>query len=165
MMYKYTLAFLKRRDEVLLLNRNKSPWMGAWNGVGGKIQDEETPLECIIREIEEETSIKVSKDEVYFKGVLTWERFNALGNGLYIFLVELPEDFEFQVPQRVSEGILDFKKIDWATDFENEGIAKNIPYFLPTVLNEKENYLYHCTFNEHYLESVRKSILTEEVPL
>lgn len=162
-MYKYTLAFLKRRDEILLLNRNKSPWMGAWNGVGGKIQEGETPLECIIREIEEETSIKVLKDEVTFKGVLTWERFEALGNGLYIFLVNLPDDFEMEVPCRVSEGILDFKKITWAKSFENEGIAKNIPYFLPKVLEDPINYLYHCTFNEHYLESVDVLELKEGV--
>ena len=41
-MYKYTLGFIIKNNEVLLLNRNKSPWMGAWNGVGGKIETGET---------------------------------------------------------------------------------------------------------------------------
>jgi len=162
-MYKYTLAFLKRKDEILLLNRNKSPWMGAWNGVGGKIQGNETPLQCVIREIEEETMIQVSEKEVQFKGILTWERFEALGNGLYIFLVNLPEDLAYSCPKRVSEGILDFKIIEWINNFDNEGIAKNIPYFLPNVLYEEKNYLYHCIFNEHYLESVTTTLLEEEM--
>lgn len=31
---KYTICFIKRGDEILLLNREKSSWMGSWNGVG-----------------------------------------------------------------------------------------------------------------------------------
>ena len=34
----YTLGFIRCKDnnKILLLNRNKSPWMGLYNGVGGK---------------------------------------------------------------------------------------------------------------------------------
>ncbi len=153
-MYKYTLAFLKRKDEILLLNRNKSPWMGAWNGVGGKLLADETPLACIQREIMEETDIQVHQDSIKFKGVLTWEKFDALGNGLYLYLVELDDDFHYVVPKVVEEGILDFKPISWATSFSNEGIAKNIPYFLSKVIEDDSLYHYHCVFNEFYLERV-----------
>lgn len=160
MLYKYTLAFLKRKDEILLLNRNKSPWMGSWNGVGGKLQEGETPLECILREIKEETGIDVEPSKIQEKGFLTWEQFKALGNGLYLFLVELDPEFEYNTPVKVSEGILDFKKIDWITSLDNEGIAKNIPHFLPNVLNREEQFHYHCVFNEkHVLESVSTSLI------
>lgn len=37
-MYQYTLCFIERGDAILLLNRQKAPWMGCWNGVGGKIE-------------------------------------------------------------------------------------------------------------------------------
>lgn len=139
--------------------------MGAWNGVGGKIRDNETPLECIKREIHEETSICVEMDRIKEKGILTWERFEALGNGLYMFLVDLPDDFILETPMKVDEGILDFKPIEWIVDFNNEGIAKNIPHFLPTLLNEETNYHFHCVFGEKHLETVSKSLPNEELKL
>lgn len=155
-MHKYTLGFIKRNDEILMVNREKSPWKGSWNGVGGKIDANETALECIIREIEEETNIKVDKNQVKDKGYLTWNDFAALGNGLHIFLINLPDEYEYQTPKKVREGILDWKKIKWINDFENYGVAHNIPYFLPTVINEDNRYHFHCTFEDRYLKSVSK---------
>ncbi len=145
-MYPYTLAFIIRKDEVLLLNRNKTPWMGAWNGVGGKIHEDETPLDCIIRETKEETGIILTSDIVIPKGTVTWNQFDAKGNGLYLFVAFVDDDFNYPVPLVVDEGILDWKKISWACDMDNQGIARNIPYFLETIINEKQNYEFACTF-------------------
>ncbi|MBU1094101.1 MAG: 8-oxo-dGTP diphosphatase [Firmicutes bacterium] len=155
-MHIYTLGFIKRNDEILMVNREKSPWKGSWNGVGGKRDVNETALECIIREIDEETGIQVHLDQIKDKGDLTWNSFDALGNGLHIFLIELPSTYIYQTPKKVREGILDWKKIEWINDFENYGVAHNIPYFLPTVLNEADRYHYHCTFEDRYLKSVSK---------
>lgn len=155
-MHKYTLAFLIRQDEVLLLNRYKSPWMGAWNGVGGKIHEGETPKSCILREIEEETGITVNVNDVIDKGSLTWNSFDAQGNGLYIFVVYLNPKFEYPTPRVVDEGILDWKKISWASDMNNQGIARNIPYFLPTILNDERNFVFECTFDGDTLVSVKR---------
>ncbi len=158
-MYHYTLAFLIRKDQVLLLNRNKSPWMGAWNGVGGKIHDAETPLSCIVREIEEETGITFKSEEVFEKGTVTWDKFNAKGSGLYLFVAYLPDDFVLKTPLVVDEGILDWKTIDWASDLENQGIARNIPYFLKTILHDENNYNFACTFHGDFLAKVEREDL------
>lgn len=56
-MVEYTICFLKQGDKILLLNREKPQWMGAWNGVGGKIEQGETPLVSALREIKEETGL------------------------------------------------------------------------------------------------------------
>ena len=48
---KYTLCFIRRGDEILMLNREKPSWMGMWNGVGGRMEANETPKECILREV------------------------------------------------------------------------------------------------------------------
>ncbi len=37
-MYKHTLCFIKRNEEILMLNRKYDPVKGLWNGVGGKIE-------------------------------------------------------------------------------------------------------------------------------
>jgi len=155
-MHKYTLGFIRRGNHILLINREKSPWKGAWNGVGGKIDNNETPLMCIKREIEEETGIIISLEHIIDKGILTWNTFNASGLGLYMFLIELPADYPYDTPKKISEGILDWKEIEWINDFDNEGVAHNIPYFLPTVLNENKRYHYHCTFEGKQLISVTK---------
>lgn len=158
-MFHYTLAFLVRNDEVLLLNRHKSPWMGAWNGVGGKIQPNETPKQCIKREIAEETGIHIAIDDIIDKGSLTWNIFDAKGNGLYLFVVHLSKDLIYQTPKVVDEGILDWKKISWASDMDNQGIARNIPHFLPVILNDPHHYEFKCTFEGDHLVEVEKALL------
>jgi len=155
-MHTYTLGFIKRKDEILLVNREKNPWKGSWNGVGGKRNLNEDIKDCIQREIEEETGILISLDQIEDKGYLTWNSFDAMGNGLHIFLVTLNDDYSYQTPRLTREGILDWKKIEWINDFDNYGVADNIPYFLPTVLSEKDRYHYHCTFREKILISVTK---------
>jgi 8-oxo-dGTP pyrophosphatase MutT (NUDIX family) len=69
--YAYTIGFLRNGDRVLLVNREKPPWMGCWNGVGGKLRPGETPRACIVREVREETGILVRRPQP--RGVVTWE--------------------------------------------------------------------------------------------
>ena len=47
---KYTLCFIKRDNEFLMLNRIKAPNMGLWNGVGGKLELNEDKFQGIKRE-------------------------------------------------------------------------------------------------------------------
>jgi 8-oxo-dGTP diphosphatase len=153
-MYAYTLGFLRRGDEILMLNRQKKPWKGAWNGVGGKIDSKETPRECMIRELLEETGIVANRDQVIGKGILTWTNFEAIGTGLHLFLIDIPKDTIYPTPIKTREGILDWKAIPWICDFENQGVARNIPYFLPTLLQNANPQQYHCTFRDGHLVSV-----------
>lgn len=65
-----TLMFIRVGDEVLLIEKQRGIGMGKVNGPGGKIDPGETPLECAIRETEEElcvTATGVRKmGELYF---------------------------------------------------------------------------------------------------
>ena len=70
-MFKYTLCFVKQNNNLLLLNREFAPTKGLWNGVGGKIEENETPLECAVREIFEETGIELLN--IQYKGIVTWD--------------------------------------------------------------------------------------------
>jgi 8-oxo-dGTP diphosphatase len=56
---------------------------GKWKGLGGKLQDGETPEECAIREIKEECGLNVESLEM--KGVLTFPFFNG-NDTWYVFL-------------------------------------------------------------------------------
>lgn len=62
-MKKTTLCYIKRGDEYLLLYRNKKKNdenEGKWVGVGGKFEPGETPEECLVREVYEETGLTLT---------------------------------------------------------------------------------------------------------
>ncbi len=57
---KYVLGFLFdiNDDTVLLVRKNRPSWQnGLLNGIGGKIEPGETPLEAMVREFKEETGL------------------------------------------------------------------------------------------------------------
>lgn len=59
-MTKYVAGFLFSLDrtEVVLINKLRPAWQaGLLNGVGGRIQDGETPYEAMVREFEEEAGL------------------------------------------------------------------------------------------------------------
>lgn len=155
-MYKYTLGFIIRDQEVLMINRHKQPWKGCWNGLGGKIIKDETPLVSIQRELKEETSIDFDLNLIEYKGEVTWNLYDAMGQGLYLFVIRVQKDFQYATPKMTDEGILDWKKIDWINDFDNLGVAHNIPYFLKTIIEENRNYRFKCEFEGNRLLQVIK---------
>jgi 8-oxo-dGTP diphosphatase len=139
LMNKYTICFIKRGEKILLLNREKSEWMGVWNGVGGKIEKEETPLECVLREVREETGIKLDKVKVEYKGTVTWSVDDSYTGGMYAFIAEIPETFDYPTPIKTVEGILDWKDLSWILHPQNLGMA-NLKYFLPQMLVDSHTY-------------------------
>ncbi len=52
-----TLMFVQQGDEVLLIRKKRGLGAGKINGPGGKIEGDETPMACAIRETEEELLI------------------------------------------------------------------------------------------------------------
>ncbi|MFD6210582.1 NUDIX domain-containing protein [Peribacillus sp. NPDC060253] len=92
-MFKYTVCFVKINNEILMLNREKPPIMGVWNGVGGKIEKGETPDEGALREVFEETGIKVAN--FFSKGTVTWETPEGELDGIYVYLYEADDDLTY----------------------------------------------------------------------
>ncbi|MEI7027970.1 NUDIX hydrolase [Paenibacillus sp. y28] len=155
-MFTYTICFIQQGNQILMLNRNKAPAMGLWHGVGGKIESGETPNESILREIFEETGIRVNK--VQFKGVVSWDD-NGVIDGMYAFIVKLPENYIYETPRKVDEGILEWKEISWVLNVKNNGIPSNIPHFLPFMINESTSYQFKCIYkNGKLLECNRTPI-------
>ncbi|MDD6043656.1 MAG: 8-oxo-dGTP diphosphatase [Eubacteriaceae bacterium] len=62
-MKETTLCYIFRDEEVLMLYRNKKKEdanRGKWIGVGGKLENSETPEQCLLREVFEETGLKLT---------------------------------------------------------------------------------------------------------
>lgn len=158
-MYTYTLGFVKNGNQILMVNREKKPWLGCWNGLGGKIMNNETPEACMIRELQEETGLVITDSHLKSCGTLTWNSFDAHGQGLYLFLIDGSNLF-LNTPLSTEEGILDWKAIDWIINPDNLGVAHNIKHFLPNMLQDNHRYHYHCTFQYDVLISVTKELTT-----
>ena len=150
-MYRYTLVFINIASHIVMINRNKAPWMGMWNGLGGKIQEDETPKQSIKREIQEELGVHISLHDILERGILTWNTFEADGQGIHLFYVEL-DQLDLAFPIQMDEGIIDLKRIDWITHLNNKGVAPNIKYFLPQLISSKIHV--HCHFENEQLEEV-----------
>lgn len=173
----FTLGFIrcKENNKILMLNRNKTPWMGKWNGVGGKIHANETPLDCMIREAQEETGLMLSQFEP--RGILTWEIYSkeeeessksngssksgtvveralkhanlASTGGLYLFTADITvEQFEnYRTPMVYDdEGILCWKDLGWITFEFNLGVVDNIRANLSNIFESKEDDLFQLKY-------------------
>ena len=64
-----TLCYAQRDGRVLLLHRSKEPNLGLWVAPGGKLEYDESPDECALRELEEETGLIATSARL--RGVIT----------------------------------------------------------------------------------------------
>jgi len=142
---KYNLCYIKQGNQVLLLNRDYPGWMGCWNGVGGKLEPNESPRESMLREIQEETGLL--HIDLRFKGLKTWSKADATGiGGLYLYVGFLPEHYVYPTPKRMEEGILDWKDLGWILHRDNLGVADNLPNSLRVAFADPRCYDHHSVF-------------------
>ncbi len=72
-MKQTTLCYIDNGDSYLMLHRVKKAndaSHGKWIGVGGKCEADESPDECMLREVREETGLEIS--EWHYRGIVTF---------------------------------------------------------------------------------------------
>ena len=147
-----TLCFVKKDNKILMINRNKPPCMGMWNALGGHKEENETALECAIREIKEESNVIV--DNAKLISISTW---NYDDDEIYVYVSTLPDDFDLSAyPLKIDEGIIDFKEIDWVLNLKNFGVIEDLRVFLNDIKEDQCNN-YHLVYNDSKLvEYIKK---------
>lgn len=81
-----TLCYVEDGDKILMLHRNKREndyHNGKYNGLGGKVELGETPEECAIREVKEESGLTVS--DAQFSGFISFPKFDKV-NDWHVFI-------------------------------------------------------------------------------
>lgn len=134
-MKKYVVIFLFTKDykKVLMVKRKKPPYQECWNGIGGKIEENETEVQTAIRECYEETGIKLENPKLFITYI--YPETNEMNKGtnlsvLYDFIEEVPVNAN-------EEGAYEWKDIAFALDFNNRELAgfANISQFVKEIFD------------------------------
>lgn len=84
-----TLCYITRGDQVLMLHRNKKKNdvnQDKWVGVGGGFEENESPEECLRREVWEETGLTVTSCR--YCGIVTFVSDRWPGEYMHLFQVD-----------------------------------------------------------------------------
>ncbi len=97
-----TLCYLEKGGCYLMLHRVKKQQdinKGKWIGVGGHLENNETPGECLIREVREETGLTLNSFR--YRGIITF----IYGDTLEYMFLFTSDDFRGELGQ-CDEGVL-----------------------------------------------------------
>ena len=87
-----TLCYINDGIKTLMLHRIKKEndmHKGKWNGLGGKIEDGESPEDCVKREVNEESGLIIENPQL--KGIITFPKFDAIDD--WIVFVYIANQF------------------------------------------------------------------------
>tara|TARA_B100000989_G_C19515770_1_gene461540 strand:+ start:882 stop:1418 length:537 start_codon:yes stop_codon:yes gene_type:complete len=105
------LVFLQdKNNRFLLLQRKKSPNLGKWTPIGGKLEMAigESPFECAIRETKEEAGMDIQTEDLHLFGMISEKSYEGSGHWL-MFLFHCKKHLE-QLPPAIPEGDFAFFK-------------------------------------------------------
>ena len=72
-MLNTTLCYIRRGEDYLMLHRIKKERdlnRDKWIGIGGKFEDKESPEDCLLREVREETGLTLT--HYRYRGIITF---------------------------------------------------------------------------------------------
>lgn len=126
-----TLCYLHHNNHTLMLHRIKKEndiHVGKWNGLGGKLEAGETPEECVIREVREESGLNIHNPKLC--GLLMFPAFK--GENWYVFTFTADE-FDGDLIES-AEGNLQWIPND---EVENLPLWESDHVFLPWIREGK----------------------------
>ncbi|MCI8423204.1 MAG: 8-oxo-dGTP diphosphatase [Lawsonibacter sp.] len=133
-MINTTLCYIRRGGECLMLHRIKKKHdlnQDKWIGVGGKFQDKESPEDCLLREVLEETGLTLTAYQ--YRGIVTFVSDQWPTEYMHLFTAD---GWAGQV-QECSEGVLEWLPWERLLEIPHwEGdaifldlIARDAPFF------------------------------------
>lgn len=99
-----TLCYIENDDAVLMLHRVKKKQdvnKGKWIGVGGKFEAGESPDDCLLREVYEETGLTLTRWR--YRGIITFVYNDNDAEYMHLYTAD---DFQGTIVENCAEGIL-----------------------------------------------------------
>lgn len=135
-MQNTTLCYIQKNNSYLMIHRTKKKNdynKDKWIGIGGKIEEGESPKECIFREVKEETGLSLNSAE--YRGIVTF------------------------VSQEKDEFYCEFMHLFWSNDFSGE--LSNLSFCdegdLEWIPISKMNELPHWKGDEIFLDLIKSN--------
>lgn len=150
-----TLCYVDSGDSYLLLYRNKKAndiHEGKWVGTGGKFEPGETPEECVMREVKEETGLMIQNPEL--RGTIMFPLFD--GQRDWFVFVYVAKHSKTDISSS-DEGKLEWIPYDqilqlptWEGDYIFlKWLLERKPYFSAKFIYENHKLIeYKVMFNE-----------------
>ena len=131
-----TLCYIEKDDSYLMLLRNRKKHDingGKWIGVGGKFEEGESPVDCLLREVREETGLTLTRWRM--RGIVTFVSDVAETEYMHLFTAD---GFEGELADDCDEGELRWVPVSqigslnlWEGDrVFLDLLAQNAPFFL-----------------------------------
>ena len=132
-MTETTLGYIEWNNHYLMLFRNKKgndPNKGKWIGIGGHLEKGENPDDCFVREVREETGIKLNN--FIRRGIVDFISDSAENERMYLYTatVDSPDFSE------CNEGSLKWIPKD---EILNLNLWEGDKYFLIPLINGENN--------------------------
>ena len=138
----------RARDQVLMISRDARPdddHFGKVNGLGGKLEPDESVSECARREVAEEADIELTS--LTLRGTITWTNFGPKGEE-WLGFVFLADRWRGSPPTANAEGTLMWvdraRLLAACSDDADKRAAAGLPmwdgdrHFVPLVFDDDE---------------------------
>lgn len=128
-----TLCYIEKDGQYLMMHRERKindENSGKYIGVGGHVEHGETPEECVVREVLEETGLKLNSYKL--RGLITFS-FEDKDELAFLYT---SEDYEGEPKTECSEGSLTWVKKEKVTELP---IWEGDKIFLD-LLNKRQDY-------------------------
>jgi len=125
-MIEAVIVHIIKDDKILLHYKKRGHGAGYWNGIGGKVEQGETPEECAVREAMEEMHAGIKNLKKL--GILIFYDVYAEDWKVYVFRAEIEGE-----PKESEES-----KPKWfhINDIPYEQMWEDDKYWMPLVINE-----------------------------
>lgn len=138
-----TLCYIEKDHKYLMLHRtvkkndvNKDKWIG----VGGHFEQDESPEECLLREVKEETGYTLT--DYRFRGIVTFVSGSGVTEYMSLFTAT---GFEGE-PIPCNEGNLEWVDID---EIQNLNIWEGDKVFLRLLAEERDFFSLKLVYDGH----------------
>lgn len=104
-MLQTTLCYIEKDDQYLMLHRIKKKNdlnHDKWIGIGGKFEEDESPEDCLLREVREETGLSITSWQ--YRGIVTFVSNEYEGEHMHLFTAN---GFSGEL-QECDEGVLEW---------------------------------------------------------
>lgn len=153
-----TLCYLEREGSYLMLHRtvkkndiNKDKWIG----VGGHFEEDESPEECVLREVKEETGYTLTSWR--FRGIVTFVSGNGVTEYMHLFTADgfTGEQTECDEGQLEWVPVCEIEKLNiWEGDkIFLRLLAEEAPFFSLKLVYDGQDTLVSALLNGRKLET------------